>query len=142
MTEKWKPVPNMPGIYASNLGRIKSDPYRVPMPRGGFRLARIRPTRGRVSKADKLGNYFRMHIDIRGRTYKVHRLVCSAWHGKPKDDEDLVLHLDDDGLNNHEDNLKWGDQHENLSSERYRDLMAERAEARKRAANGQWESHG
>lgn len=139
MAEEWKKVPGIPGLWASNIGRIKSDPYAVPMPNGGHRITQVRPTRGQISKADKLGNYFRMIIVIRGKTYKVHRLVCLAWHGKPKDDEDLVLHLDDDGLNNHKDNLKWGDQHENLNSERFRDLMSERAEARIRAATGRFE---
>lgn len=137
--EEWRKVPGHPGIWASSLGRIKSDPYRVKMPRGrGYRTTQIKPTRGKVSKADKLGNYFRMHIEIKGKTHKVHRLVCAAFHGKPKGSDDLVLHLNDDGLCNRQSNLKWGTQYENLNSGRFRDLMSERTEARVRAATGRF----
>lgn len=139
--EVWKRVPGEPLLWASNLGRVKSDPYQVQMPKGGTRTCQLKPTRGRISKADKLGNYWRMHVDFRGKTYKVHRLVCAAFKGPPphkRPKDSLVLHLDDDGLNNRESNLKWGSQYENLNSGRFRDLMAERAAARDRAHNGQF----
>lgn len=138
MQEIWKRVPGHPMLWASNLGRVRSDSYKVKMPKGGHRITGLTATRGRVSKADKLGNYFRMHVDFQGKTYKVHRLVCSAFHGAPSGKDDLVLHGDDDGLNNHESNLKWGTQHENLNSDRFRALMSERAEARVRAATGRF----
>lgn len=136
--EIWKPVPGMPGIWASSWGRIKSDPYEQKMPTGGVRTREIKATFGYISKADKLGNYFRMRIRIRGKTYKVHILVCAAFHGARQKKSDVVLHGDDNGLNNRQDNLSWGTQYENLNAPRFKYLMAERASARERAVTGRF----
>lgn len=138
MEEIWKTVPGLKGILASSLGRIKSDPYEQRMPKGGTVTRQIQPTFGYISKADRSGNYFRMRLKIRGKTYKVHILVCSAFHGKRKKKSDMVLHEDDNGLNNREENLRWGTQYENMNATRFRALMQERSESRERAASGRF----
>lgn len=136
--EEWKPVPGMPGIWASSWGRIKSDPYEQTSPTGGKFMRELKPTFGHISKADRLGNYFRMRIRIKGKTYKVHILVCAAFHGARKKKSDVVLHADDNGLNNRSENLSWGTQYDNMQAPRFRYLMAEAAGARERAATGRF----
>jgi hypothetical protein len=45
---------------------------------------------------------------------KVHILVCEAFHGpRPNDIQIYALHWDDDKLNNHYNNLRWGSRSEN-----------------------------
>lgn len=61
------------------------------------------------------------NINGKGKSYKVHRLVCYAFH--PIDAykclEDYnhlqVNHIDGNTLNNHKDNLEWTDQKKNMS---------------------------
>lgn len=136
--EIWKRVPGQPLLWASNLGRVKSDLYEGLTPTGGKRTYQLLPTYGQKTQADKQGNYFRMIFRFRCKTYKVHQMVCRAFKGLPPDEGFLVLHLDDNGLNNAETNLQWGTQLENLNSGRFRDLMAERAEARARSRTGRF----
>lgn len=47
---------------------------------------------------------------------KVHQLVCEAFHGPRPFDEAVVIHIDEDGLNNRPENLRWGTQKENLNA--------------------------
>lgn len=46
----------------------------------------------------------------------MHQLVCEAFHGPKPFDKAVVIHLDEDGLNNRAENLKWGTQKENLNA--------------------------
>jgi len=46
---------------------------------------------------------------------KVHRLVCEAFHGPAPFRNAVVIHLDEVGVNNRPENLKWGTQKENLN---------------------------
>lgn len=58
----------------------------------------------------------RYQVTHRGRTYKVHRLVCEAFHGPAPEGKPYVLHRDEDCANNKPRNLKWGTQKENLNA--------------------------
>jgi len=119
--EVWRPVPSQPGVLASNLGRILSPPRVVPMYHGGYRHYITQPTFGCVSSADKAASHKRMTTMIRPNgctkqfTAKVHRLVCEAFHGAPPFAGAVVIHLDEDAMNNRADNLKWGTQLENMN---------------------------
>jgi hypothetical protein len=116
MAEIWKPVPSIPGVLASSEGRILLPPCYAPLAQGGFRLYETKPIEGAVTRASKnaghvyRGIYWKKHGNI-----KVHRAVCEAFHGPPPFDGAVVIHLDENGLNNRPENLKWGTQKENLN---------------------------
>jgi len=46
---------------------------------------------------------------------KVHRLVCEAFHGPAPFERAVVIHIDENALNNRPENLRWGTQKENLN---------------------------
>lgn len=97
--EIWKDIIGYEGHYQiSNKGRIyslKSKKYRKPnLNRDG---------------------YFYISLCLRGfqRTYKIHRLVCSAFIGFEKD-KNHVDHIDGNKKNNFSNNLRWCTHFENI----------------------------
>lgn len=52
---------------------------------------------------------------LRGKTYKVARLVCEAFHGPCTDGAPICIHIDENARNNAPTNLRWGTQKENLN---------------------------
>ena len=120
--EIWRDIPSLPGVLASNEGRIMLIPYRGPMPRGGQRPYGGTPTFGVWNKAD-----CRFIITIGDRTYKVARLVTEAFHRSPPFEGALVMHLHENAANNRADNLRWGTQRENLNAPGFLDYCRSRA---------------
>lgn len=57
---------------------------------------------------------------------KVHQLVCEAFHGPKPFDGAVVIHLDENALNNRPENLKWGTQKENLNMPKHRHYLRTR----------------
>ena len=107
--EMWRLVPSLPGLMASSHGRLMVAPYLAPVSRGaGERQYGGEPTSGQWD-----GNRFVYFF--RGKTYKVHRLVCEAFNGPPFDGA-VCMHMDEDARNNRPSNLKWGTQKENLNA--------------------------
>ena len=51
--------------------------------------------------------------DGKRKKFKVHRLVCRAFHGEPPSEHHEVRHLDGNPLNNRAENLAWGTRSEN-----------------------------
>lgn len=51
---------------------------------------------------------------------KAHQLVCEAFHGPKPFDGAVVLHKDENALNNKPSNLRWGTQKENLNAEGFK----------------------
>ncbi|QDP54003.1 MAG: putative uncharacterized HNH endonuclease [Prokaryotic dsDNA virus sp.] len=51
---------------------------------------------------------------------KVHQLVCEAFHGPKPFETAVVIHKDEDALNNRPENLKWGTQKENLNAPKFK----------------------
>ncbi|WP_205048998.1 HNH endonuclease signature motif containing protein [Paracoccus sp. SY] len=120
--EIWKPVPSEPGVHVSNWGRVLLAPGYVPLPNGGYRLYQPEPRFGQIAKSKKGAQHeYRIVMVKRQREggrqspRKVHQLVCEAFHGPKPFPEAVVLHLDEDGLNNRPENLRWGTQKENLN---------------------------
>lgn len=112
----WKPVPSKDGIMANNLGQIKLPERKVMMPNGGHRIIKTKPVYGVKCKASKNARhqYYGTMSRVHG-TMKVHRLVCEAFHGPPPFDRAVVIHIDENALNNRPENLRWGTQKENLN---------------------------
>lgn len=90
------------------------------MPHGGTRIRSLAPTDGCISYAVRNSAYRRKVFRFRGKTYKIHRAVCEAFHGAPPFAGAVVMHLDEDGLNNAPSTLRWGTQRENLNAEKFR----------------------
>lgn len=107
--EIWKLVPSVPGILASSRGRVMVLPTVKAMPRGGVRSY---SARARVGQWD--GERFIVRVG--GKTYKVARLICEAFHGAPPPGDDVCMHLDENSRNNAPANLQWGTQKANLNA--------------------------
>ena len=129
MGEVWREVPSLPAILASSEGRIMTKPYRGPMPHGGERPYGGQPHFGVWNKQDH-----RFIIVYKGKCYKVHQLVCEAFHGaKPDEPEEgriVCMHIDENSANNRSDNLAWGTQKENLNAagfKKYRETKDHKA---------------
>ncbi len=112
--EIWKDVPEMNGVKASSEGRILLPPAKATMPNGNQRSYKTKPRLGTVSRS-KGRSHMRRIINYRGKSFKVHQLVCLAFHGPKPFPNAVVIHIDEDGLNNKPDNLRWGTQKENLN---------------------------
>ena len=109
--EIWRDVPSLPGVLASSEGRVMITPYRGPMPNGGERPYGGTPTFGVWNKLDA-----RFVTTVGERTWKVARLIAEAFHGPPPFEGAVVMHLDENAVNNRASNLRWGTQKENLNA--------------------------
>lgn len=111
--EIWKRVPSLPAYEASSFGRIRRVPYFGRMPNGGTRVYGGKPWTGTWDGA-------RFVMQYQGRTRRVARLVCAAFHGVPPPWTPVCMHLDENSRNNRPENLKWGTQKENLNAPGFR----------------------
>lgn len=113
--EIWKPVPGWEGVYeASSEGRIRSlDKTITAVSRWGTPQVYFRAGKVLKPKADKDG-YLGCHLVHAGRSkhYKVHQLVCMAFHG-PAPAGHVVAHGDGTRTNNRPGNLRWATTKEN-----------------------------
>lgn len=116
MSEQWRAVPSVPEIKVSSLGRVLMPERKAEMPNGGVRTYKTRPRLGTKTTASKGARH--VYYAVQSRHFgnlKVHRLVCEAFHGPPPFEGAVVIHLDENALNNEAKNLKWGTQRENLN---------------------------
>ena len=116
MEEEWKKVPSVPGILASSWGRVQLIPVPYVMTNGAVRVPKTKPRYGSETKASKTARH--TYYGLQSRRYgnlKVHRLVCEAFHGPPPHKNSVVIHIDENALNNRPENLRWGTQKENLN---------------------------
>lgn len=109
--EVWRAVPSLPSYLASSEGRIMVAPYEAHMPNGGTRQYGGMPHFGVWNKADG-----RFQFSCGGKTRKVARAVCEAFHGPAPFERAVVMHLDESAANNRPENLRWGTQKENLNA--------------------------
>jgi hypothetical protein len=120
MKEIWKPIPSLPGVMASNLGRILFPEREAEMPHGGIRKYKPKPTFGNRCRASRTARHVYMgaYNSFYGNL-KIHRLVCEAFHGSAPFQRAVVIHLDEDSTNNNSENLKWGTQKENMNMPKF-----------------------
>lgn len=86
------------------------------MPNGGVRKYTTQPIYGCPTKSSATAKHIYMNVSTRFYgNLKIHQLVCEAFHGPRPFPKAVVIHLDEDGTNNKESNLKWGTQKENLN---------------------------
>lgn len=110
-----KPIPSIHGALANDLGQVKLPESRSKMPNGGERVYKTKWIFGVRRRASKTARHEYFGVMYRGKNYKIHRLVCEAFHGQPTNDRPVVIHIDEDATNNRPENLKWGTQKENLN---------------------------
>ncbi len=109
MTEQWREA--VPGrVMVSDFGRVMLiGPAKV----------KARPKLGYKVAMSKTTFYYKLPVKgtngHKAKNYNVHRLVCEAFHGPAPFPGAIVMHLDEDGLNNRADNLAWGTQKQNLN---------------------------
>lgn len=122
-TEIWRQVPSEPGVLASNLGRVLQQPGYAPLPNGGYRIYTPEPRDGQVARSSKGAKHqYRLIMikrrwpELGQRPRKVHQLVCEAFHGPKPFPGAVVIHIDENALNNRPENLRWGTQRENLNA--------------------------
>lgn len=107
--ELWRLVPSVPGLLASSRGRLMVAPYLATLPNGGQRQYG-----GYARKGCWDGERF-IYV-LKGKTYKVARVVCEAFNGPPPFERAGCMHLDENSGNNTPTNLQWGTQKENLNA--------------------------
>lgn len=104
MDEIWKDIEGYEGLYqASSFGRVRSM-TRTYKQRRGFRTTQTTILNPWFS----IGGYLVVGL-CRGqkiRQFKVHRLVCSAFHPNPHK-ANTVNHKNKDRVDNRIENLEW-----------------------------------
>lgn len=100
MEEEWRTIPSHPLYLASSKGRIR---------RAGRKLIR------KVQKHKKTGY---LYLNLQDKPWTdtrcaVHRLVCEAFHGTPKNTMD-VNHINGVKDDNRPENLEWCTRSQNL----------------------------
>ena len=102
MNELYKNIPGYNGKYqVSNLGNVRSLQCKEPRILQQF-------------DRDKCGHkYVELCKDGVSKKFLIHRLVAEAFIPNP-DNLPIVMHKDNDPLNNHVSNLKWGTQSDNI----------------------------
>lgn len=116
--EIWRDVPSVPGVLASNEGRVMLVPYRAEIANGGKRSVGGQPLWGVWDKSNA-----RFKINFKGKSYKVHQLVAEAFHGPAPFDGAIIMHVDENAANNRAANLQWGTHKENMNAPGYREYM-------------------
>ncbi|MFJ4038224.1 NUMOD4 motif-containing HNH endonuclease [Microbacterium sp. NPDC090007] len=106
--EEWLPVPGYEGQYeASSTGQVRSVRAH---PKGRTPALHV------LQPALHRNGYLNVGLRKEGvrKVIGVHRIVCAAFHGRPKPGKTEVCHADGDKTNNSADNLRWGSHSENV----------------------------
>lgn len=99
--EIWKDIKGYEGTYQiSNLGSVKSFIGKTKI------LKNSKP----IKRKD--GNYSYPKVQLKGKTYRIHRLVALAFIPNPENKSE-VNHKDKNINNNTLDNLEWCTEYEN-----------------------------
>lgn len=110
-----KNTEDIEGALVNDLGQIKLPEVKAKMPSGVFRLYKTKWKWGVKTKASKSARHQYYGLMYRGKNYKMHRIICKAFHGPPPEGKNVVIHINENALDNRPENLKWGTQKENLN---------------------------
>lgn len=105
---KYDNIPGFPGYYISKRGGLWSN-------RKNGQWKKLKP------HLNKMWNRYQCTLrDSRGirKLCKISRLVATVYLPKPSSTKLVIRHLDDNPLNNHVDNLRWGTQKQNMEDAR------------------------
>ena len=111
--EEWRDVVGYEGLYqVSDQGRVKSLERKIPHWRGGERIQKERI----LKPIDDGRGYLRVDLYAGGKRkrFKVHRLVCQAFHENPGN-KPQVNHINEDKTDNRACNLEWSTRIENCN---------------------------
>ena len=119
--EEWRDVVGYECLYqVSDQGRVKSLERKVPKRNGE------RTVKERILKpiTDRYG-YLIVCLCAGGKQkmFKVHRLVCQAFHKNPEN-KLCVNHIDENKTNNAASNLEWSTYEENNNHGTHNERMA------------------
>lgn len=105
---KYDNIPGFPGYYISKRGGLWSN-------RKNGQWKKLKP------HLNKMWNRYQCTLrDSRGirKLCKISRLVATVYLPNPSSTKLVIRHLDDNPLNNHVDNLRWGTQKQNMEDAR------------------------
>lgn len=104
---KLLPIPNFPGYFASEDGHVYSLRGCSP---------RTRKLKMLAESFDGLKHYLGVSFRKEGKTYVMglHRAICSAFHGIPKEGQ-TASHLNGNRTDNRAENLAWESLKENCA---------------------------
>lgn len=112
--EYWKDIENYENYQVSNLGRIRRKAKLVNV---GIKNVKKAFKQEMILKPLKLTKGYLGVVlydkNSKGKTYKIHRLVATAFIPNPND-LPQVNHIDGNKQNNKMDNLEWCDCQENM----------------------------
>ena len=109
--EEWRDVAGYEGLYqVSDQGRVKSLERTFIDKSGRERYVKECILKPGMDK----GGYLRVGLcdGEKRKTFKVHRLVCEAFHENP-DNKPQVNHINEDKADNRASNLEWATAREN-----------------------------
>lgn len=110
--EIWKDIPNTNGDYQiSNFGRVQSWVSKSSHLRTRRNKPLILKTPLNAAGYPHATLYFSALKKV--KTFRIHNMVGKMFVANP-DNHKIVLHIDDNKLNPHYKNLKWGTQLENM----------------------------
>ena len=113
MSEEWRDVAGYEDLYqVSSEGRVKSLERKLPHWRGGEQIKKERILKPDVSQ----DGYLRVGLYAGGKRkrFRVHRLVCEAFHENPENKPE-VNHINEDKTDNRAVNLEWCTAKENCN---------------------------
>jgi len=114
-----KLIDEIDGAFVNDKGEIKLPECKAETPNGGIRKYKTKWRFGIITKASKSARHEYYGIVYKGKNYKMHRIICKAFHGPAPDGKPIVIHINENALDNRPENLRWGTQKENMNMPNY-----------------------